>query len=129
MELDITVKNNEGEILATGTLDVDTSGPNDTATFTPTDGSEVNCNGVTWPNSGNGAVGFNFQVSGSANGDFPLGPNSSSVVYNFRGTLNDNSSANGNVNWPISSPEGGEDVTWQGGSTTGEPYAAGKAAK
>lgn len=125
MELEITVTN-AGEELASGILDIDTSVNPNTATFTPDDGTEENCTGVVYPNSGNGAIGFNFQVSGAANGDFPLGPNGNPFTYRFTGTLNDNSNANGNVNWPPR-PEEDEIVTWQGG-TTGEPRAAGKTA-
>ena len=113
---------------ATGTLVVNTSTNPNSGTFTPDGGTETDVTPVTWSQNANGAVGFNFQVSEEENGDFPAGANGNQYNYRFTGTQNANGNPTGTVNWPGSDPEGDPDVTWQAGSTVGEPYAASKGA-
>jgi hypothetical protein len=121
--MDITVKNGSVEV-ATGDLEVDTSVNPATATFTPTDGTETDCTGVVWNAGANGNVGFNFQVSGEANGDFPCGPNGGAYTYRFTGRQNANgSSPSGNVNFPSAGITGDDNDTWQAGASEDEPYA------
>lgn len=120
----ITVKDGSGNTIAAGTLVVNTSVNPTTATFTPDNGTLVNCNGVVWTSNANGAVRFNFQVSGQANGNFPLGPNGNSHIYNFTGTQNSNGFPNGSVNFPPASAAGDESDTWQATATVGEEEEA-----
>ena len=120
--MDITVKNGN-DVVATGDLEVET-GPPVTGTFTPTDGTETACTGVVWNTGPNGLVGFNFQVSGEANGDFPCGKNGNAYTYRFTGNQNANgSSPSGRVNFPSAKIEGDDNDTWQAGATEDEPYA------
>lgn len=126
--MDIVIKDGDVE-LANGTLAVDTSGPSTTATFTPEGGTLVNCNGVAWTSTANGAVAFGFQISGQANGDFPLGPSGGSFNYRFTGVQHANGLPSGTVTWPGHGLTGGEDPTWQGEATPEEvPYARTKGA-
>lgn len=128
VSLEITVNTPSGGE-ATGQLDVDLSTNPNSGTFTPTGGTETDVTPVTWASSPNGAVGFNFSVGTSANGDFPPG---SGPNYTYRFTGNQNGQGDdpsGHVNWPTSSsPTADPEVTWQSGSTAGEPRAAGKGA-
>lgn len=128
--MEITVTSPDGQELATGTLDVDTSVSPVTATFTPDgeDATTANCTGVQWTSTANGVIRFNFQVGPSGNGDFPPGPGNS-YVYAFTGTQQANGDPKGTVNWPnaVPSPTGDEDVNWQAGSTA-EPFASSQGA-
>lgn len=120
--MEITIKNGAVEV-ATGDLEV-TAGNPPTATFTPTDGTEANCTGVVWNAGPNGIVGFSFQVSDQANGDFPCGANGNAYTYRFTGNQNANgSNPSGNVNFPSAGIEGDDNDTWQAGAAEDEPYA------
>lgn len=134
--MDITVKNGD-TVVATGTLEVDTSVNPVTATFQPDDGTEEDCTGVVWSTSPNGNVGFDFKVTGAANGDFPCGKNGGSYTYRFTGNQNANGDApNGTVNFPGAGIEDDDNDTWQAGASAGEefddsseePYASSQAA-
>jgi len=126
--IDITVSMNGAEI-ASGTLVVTT--PNtgqQTATFTPTNGTLVNCTSVSWSKNPNAAVHFNFSLS-ATNGQFP-GPvaPATSVVYNFTGNENSTASqASGNIQWPVAVASlegtGDDNATWQGEASGVEPLA------
>jgi hypothetical protein len=124
--MDIVIKDG-GVELASGALAVDTSGPSTTATFTPEGGTLINCTGVVWTSTPNGAVGFGFQISGQANGDFPTGPNGP-FNYRFTGVQNSNGLPNGTVTWPNHGPAGDPEPTWQGEATEEEPYVRGQGA-
>ncbi len=122
--MDIIVKDADGSEIASGTLVVDTSVSPNTATLTPEDGTATACTGVVWTSNPNGAVGFTFQVSGQANGDFPLGANGNAFTYRFTGVQNANGLPNGNVNWPAHPGITADDnATWQGEATEDEPFA------
>src|SRR6266571_5073990 len=112
--MDITVKHDNVEV-AGGSLEVDTSVNPVTATFTPDDGEESDCNGV---------VRFDFAVSNEANGDFPSGKNGGTHTYQFRGNQNANgNSPSGTVNFPHAGIEDDDNDTWQAGASEDEPYA------
>jgi len=128
--MNIIVKQGDTEI-ASGTLEVDTSTNPPTGTFTPDDGTEVDAQVSAWSTSAGGSTNWNFRVSGSANGDFPLGPNGTPFTYVFTG--NENSSGtnpSGNVTWPNTGITAGDPVTWQGEATEGgdEPYSTSQGA-
>ncbi|HUE83939.1 MAG TPA: hypothetical protein VMM84_17685 [Pyrinomonadaceae bacterium] len=126
--MEIVVKKDGSEI-ANGTLDVDTSVNPVTATFTPDGGTQTDCTGVAWSTSTGGAVRFSFRVSGAANGDFPLGPNGNPFTYSFTGVQNANGLPSGTADWPSgASPQGDDDVTWQGEATDAEPFKRSKGA-
>jgi hypothetical protein len=94
------------------TIDDSTNPPTKSGTFTPDGGTLINVSVPTWNTYANGAVVWNFTLSG-ANGDFPAG------VYNFNG--NENASGvdpRGNVNWPdFARDDFEETVTWQSEAT------------
>jgi len=119
----ITVKKQDGTVRGTGTLAVTTTTTTSppvttiTGTFTPATlappapaSTTMNCVGnVVWPTAVGGTANFGFDVSGSANGDFPVGN------YRFNGSKNSNG-VSGNVVWPGGAdPDSGgvEDDTWQ----------------
>lgn len=116
--MDIVVKEGTTE-LASGDLEVDTSTTPPTGTFTPDGGYEVTAHVSSWSASPNGAANWSFQVSGTANGDFPLGKNGTPFTYAFTGNQNANgTNPSGRVTWP-SGIEAGDNTTWQGEATEG----------
>ncbi len=129
--MEITIKNGNVEV-ASGELEV-ISGQPATASFTPDGGTQSNCTAVVWNVGANGTVGFHFQVTGQANGDFPCGPNGTNFTYRFTGNQNANGSApSGQVNFPSAGIQGDDNDTWQGGASEDaeddEPYAESKTA-
>lgn len=126
MNVDITVKQG-GQEIASGTLVVNTSTTPQSGTFTPEDGTLVNCTSVSWPANPNAAVHFTFILTAS-NGDFPVPPDTPSVTYAFTGTETA-TGGSGHVPWPQDDPsvEGGDDATWQGEATV-DPQAVGQSA-
>jgi len=128
MDINIQVKQG-GQVIASGTLAVDTSVNPQTATFTPTGGTAVTCTNVLWSSVGKAVVHFTFTLT-SANGQFPVPSNPSTFTYSFTGIENDaGTQATGHVPWPQNHPsvEGDDDATWQGGATV-EPQAYGQGA-
>lgn len=129
MDINITVKQG-GQVIATGTLAVDTSTNPQTGTFTPTGGSAVTCTNVFWSSVKNTVVHFTFTLT-SANGQFPVPSDPSTFTYSFTGTENaTGTQANGHVPWPQNHPtiEGDDNATWQGEAAGEEPYAQGQGA-
>jgi hypothetical protein len=117
--MDITVTQSNTE-LASGDLEVDTSTNPPTGTFTPDGGTEVTAHVSSWSSGPNGPANWSFQVSGSANGGFPLGKNGTPFTYSFTGNQNaQGSNPSGRVTWPDSSIEAGDPVVWQGEATAG----------
>jgi hypothetical protein len=119
---DVEVDNGNNE-LASGTLTVNinnsTTPPTLTGSFTPTGGTAVTCDILTWDTGPNGVVNWKFTLT-KANGDFPIKQNGGSFTYHFTG--NENASGNdpgGQVNWPNPNPEAEfeETVTWQSEAT------------
>jgi hypothetical protein len=117
----ITVKKPNNSFQAQGTLTVNTGVNPVTATFQPENGTSTSCTGVVWNVGPNGQVGFNFQVSGSANGNFPL-KGGQQYTYHFSGTFDPNgSSPQGSVNWPSSDGADIDEVdTWQATASADE---------
>jgi hypothetical protein len=114
----ITITKQDGTVVATGTLVVDTSASPNTGTFTPTPsppGVLVQCSGApVWPTASGGTVNFGFQITGTSNnGVYPPG------TYHFNGLQNSNGNPNGSIEWPgaglegESGPEGVETDNWQ----------------
>lgn len=120
----ITIKKANSSFQAQGTLTVNTGVNPVTATFQPMNGTSTSCTSVVWSFGPNGQVGFSFQVSGSANGGFPLGPSGQQYIYRFTGTLDPNGrSPEGIVNWPSSHVDGtviDETDTWQATASADE---------
>lgn len=121
----ITVKNSDGDVIASGMLTIDYTTTPPSGTFTPAGGTAIACNQVSFAKPDqSGTTNFNFRVSGQANGSFPLGNNGTPYTYNFVGSKNANSPASGTVNFPSENsssnwPDDDND-TWQATATVGE---------
>jgi len=108
---------NGSTAVTSGTLTVDTSTNPNTGSFTPSGGSAISCTSVAWPPTADQPVNFTFQVSGQANGGFPLNKNNTPFTYVFTGTQHTNG-AGGSVKFPspsaeVSGPAADVDDTWQ----------------